>query len=304
MAKGRKPSQIENIIGKAVFENRQKILEHLNRGKENKNNHDNIEEFQRAVCGKISNSESFSSSTWSVEISSANRKEKDSIDIFGNDKEAIYIIEIDAARGDQVAKKFLSRIAIWGLNNHITYIALLYPSTQKQGKPECEKFVRFSNDILKTIKNKSKVIGIYIDCEKEIINGIERWDYKGIELWDYNMLSGFVITDKNKKSSKMVPSMRQCAKEAVKLFIKNHNLQDYDNLKKVFGRFVNNEKGKSRYSSLENLGDVRVYVYTQWREFGNQSSSWSKFVDICKKQGIIIERKVLKYDNNEENFCY
>lgn len=305
MAKGRIPSKIENLIGEVVFENRQKIIDHLNRGDDH--DHSNIEKFQEEVCKKISDSKLFSSSKWETELSSTKRAEKDSIDIFGEDKEAIYIIEIDAARGDQVAKKFLSRIALWGLNSEkpITYIALLYPGTQKQGRPECEKFVRYSNDILKIIKEDSKVIGIYIDCEKEIINGKKRWDYKGIELWDYNMLSGFVITDKNKNSSKKIPSMTQCAKEAVRLYIKNCTPQDYDKLETVFGRFVKKEKGKSRESCLdEKLGNEPVYVYTQWREFGNQSSSWSDFVDICKKQGIIIERKVMKYDDNEKKFCY
>ena len=300
MAKPKDPSPKENIIGEVVFENRQKIIDHLNRGDDH--DHSNIEKFQEEVCKKISDSKLFSSSKWETELSSTKRAEKDSIDIFGEDKEAIYIIEIDAARGDQVAKKFLSRIALWGLNpdKPITYIALLYPWTQKQGKPECEKFVRFSNDILKKINKDSSVIGIYIDCEKEIINGKKRWDYKGIELWDYNMLSGFVITDKNKNSSKYCLGMTECAKEAVKLFIQNCTPKDYDKLKAVFGRFVNNKVGKSRYAPLGvNLNYEPVHVYTQWREYGNQSLYWSEFVDICKQQGIIIERKIIKYEKTK-----
>ena len=303
MAKGRIPSKIENLIGEVVFENRQKIIDHLNRGDDH--DHSNIEKFQEEVCKKISDSKLFSSSKWETELSSTKRAEKDSIDIFGEDKEAIYIIEIDAARGDQVAKKFLSRIALWGLNSEkpITYIALLYPATQKQGRPECEKFVRYSNDILKIINKESKVIGLYIDCEKEL----DLWGYKGIELWDYNMLSGFVITDKKSKVETPPYSlgMTECAKDVIKHFIKSREIKDYNQLKAIFGRFVYNKEGKSRPSFLGvNLGNEPVYVYTQWREFGNQSSSWSDFVDICKKQGIIIERKVMKYDDNEKKFCY
>ena len=290
MAKPKDPSPKENIIGEAVFENRQYIIDHLNR--QIKNDHSNIENFQKGVCKKISESKLFSSSKWEVELSSKHRKEKDSIDIFGDDKEAIYIIEIDAARGDQVAKKFLSRIALWGLNpdKPITYIALLYPWTQKQGKPECEKFVRFSNDILKKINKDSSVIGIYVDCDKEKI--------KGIELWDYNLSSRFVVKDKN--SSKYCLGMTECAKEAVKLFIQNCTPKDYDKLKAVFGRFVNNKVGKSRYAPLGvNLNYEPVHVYTQWREYGNQSLYWSEFVDICKQQGIIIERKIIKYEKTK-----
>ena len=290
MAKPKDPSPKENIIGEAVFENRQYIIDHLNR--QIKNDHSNIENFQKGVCKKISESKLFSSSKWEIELSSKHRKEKDSIDIFGDDKEAIYIIEIDAARGDQVAKKFLSRIALWGLNpdKPITYIALLYPSTQKQGKPECEKFVRFSNDILKKINKDSSVIGIYVDCDKEKI--------KGIELWDYNLSSRFVVKDKN--GSKYCLGMTECAKEAVKLFIQNCTPKDYDKLKAVFGRFVNNEVGKSRYAPLGvNLDNEPVHVYTQWREYGNQSLYWSEFVDICKQQGIIIERKIIKYEKTK-----
>lgn len=290
MAKPKDPSPKENIIGEAVFENRQYIIDHLNR--QIKNDHSNIENFQKGVCKKISESKLFSSSKWEIELSSKHRKEKDSIDIFGDDKEAIYIIEIDAARGDQVAKKFLSRIALWGLNpdKPITYIALLYPWTQKQGKPECEKFVRFSNDILKKINKDSSVIGIYVDCDKEKI--------KGIELWDYNLSSRFVVKDKN--SSKYCLGMTECAKEAVKLFIQNCTPKDYDKLKAVFGRFVNNKVGKSRYAPLGvNLNYEPVHVYTQWREYGNQSLYWSEFVDICKQQGIIIERKIIKYEKTK-----
>lgn len=290
MAKPKDPSPKENIIGEAVFENRQYIIDHLNR--QIKNDHSNIENFQKGVCKKISESKLFSSSKWEIELSSKHRKEKDSIDIFGDDKEAIYIIEIDAARGDQVAKKFLSRIALWGLNpdKPITYIALLYPWTQKQGKPECEKFVRFSNDILKKINKDSSVIGIYVDCDKEKI--------KGIELWDYNLSSRFVVKDKN--SSKYCLGMTECAKEAVKMFIQNYTPKDYDKLKAVFGRFVNNKVGKSRYARLGvNLDNELVHVYTQWREYGNQSLYWSEFVDICKQQGIIIERKIIKYEKTK-----
>lgn len=290
MAKPKDPSPKENIIGEAVFENRQYIIDHLNR--QIKNDHSNIENFQKGVCKKISESKLFSSSKWEIELSSKHRKEKDSIDIFGDDKEAIYIIEIDAARGDQVAKKFLSRIALWGLNpdKPITYIALLYPWTQKQGKPECEKFVRFSNDILKKINKDSSVIGIYVDCDKEKI--------KGIELWDYNLSSRFVVKDKN--SSKYCLGMTECAKEAVKMFIQNYTPKDYDKLKAVFGRFVNNKVGKSRYAPLGvNLNYEPVHVYTQWREYGNQSLYWSEFVDICKQQGIIIERKIIKYEKTK-----
>ena len=290
MAKPKDPSPKENIIGEAVFENCQYIIDHLNR--QIKNDHSNIENFQKGVCKKISESKLFSSSKWEIELSSKHRKEKDSIDIFGDDKETIYIIEIDAARGDQVAKKFLSRIALWGLNpdKPITYIALLYPWTQKQGKPECEKFVRFSNDILKKINKDSSVIGIYVDCDKEKI--------KGIELWDYNLSSRFVVKDKN--SSKYCLGMTECAKEAVKLFIQNCTPKDYDKLKAVFGRFVNNKVGKSRYAPLGvNLNYEPVHVYTQWREYGNQSLYWSEFVDICKQQGIIIERKIIKYEKTK-----
>ena len=186
----------------------------------------------------------------------------------------------------------MSRIALWGLNpdKPITYIALLYPWTQKQGKPECEKFVRFSNDILKKINKDSSVIGIYVDCDKEKI--------KGIELWDYNLSSRFVVKDKN--SSKYCLGMTECAKEAVKLFIQNCTPKDYDKLKAVFGRFVNNKVGKSRYAPLGvNLNYEPVHVYTQWREYGNQSLYWSEFVDICKQQGIIIERKIIKYEKTK-----
>jgi hypothetical protein len=70
------------------------------------------------------------------------RNVNDSIDIFGQGQDFVVVIELDAHRADQVAKKFVSRMAI--LPTTATYyISLCYPGTKKMNKSECEKYFSY-----------------------------------------------------------------------------------------------------------------------------------------------------------------
>jgi hypothetical protein len=64
---------------------------------------------------------------------------RDSIDIFGQGQDFVVVIELDAHRADQVAKKFVSRVAILS-STTIYYISLCYPGTKKMSIPECNKY--------------------------------------------------------------------------------------------------------------------------------------------------------------------
>lgn len=67
---------------------------------------------------------------------------RDSIDIFGQGQDFVVVIELDAHRADQVAKKFVSRMAILPLTT-IYYISLCYPGTKKMSKSECKKYFSY-----------------------------------------------------------------------------------------------------------------------------------------------------------------
>jgi hypothetical protein len=75
---------------------------------------------------------------WNLEYcpSSTNR---DSIDIFGRGAGFVVVIELDKSRADQVAKKFISRIALLP-SIKIYFVSLCYPGTDRMNSSECEKY--------------------------------------------------------------------------------------------------------------------------------------------------------------------
>ena len=225
-----------------------------------------IEAFQKKICERLSTL--LSSYTWKREHINSDRPEGDKVDIIGLPKDKnnpIIIIEIDASRGDQVSKKLLSRIRLWGLDNNILYIALLYPDTQK-GKVESEKFVEYGNAVLKKINENSSAYGMYIDNNN-------------IELWDFN-------NKRFKIGSDCFYTMIDCAKQAIKKIMGlNCN---YDSAKVIFNKekytFVKRVEGKSRHSRLD---DTDIYVYTQWHEYG---TDWKEFKKICADKNYTISK--------------
>jgi hypothetical protein len=249
------------------------IQQHLNR--ENQNDHSNIANFQKQLCEYLNQNTNYS---WASEQKPNYRTEGDSIDILGVCQNCPnYIIEIDATRGDQVAKKLLSRIALWGIekNSIVRYIALLYPNTQGGGKSESEKFVRFGNSVLKKCNSASSCVGVYINNGK-------------VELWDFNQLSNFEIKDK-KGNVKNIQSMAQCAMAVIGDYITQNKIKNYSDLRRSFGNFVDNQPGPSRYKYLTTISGTSIYVYTQWREYG-YGANWIKFVALCKRKGYFINK--------------
>ena len=67
------------------------------------------------------------------------RTNRDSIDIFGRGLEFVVAIELDAWRADQVAKKFVSRMALLPATT-VYFISLCYPGTERMNREECEKY--------------------------------------------------------------------------------------------------------------------------------------------------------------------
>lgn len=44
----------------------------------------------------------------------------------------------------------------------LTYVAILYPDTRK-GRKQCEKFLRYGNDILHKVNGHSNITGVFIE---------------------------------------------------------------------------------------------------------------------------------------------
>lgn len=259
------------------------ISEHLNRTY--KNDHASIDHFQDVVCNYLkAHSPEYG---WATEKKANGRKEKDSIDIHGESKSECCIIEIDATRIDQITQKFVSRMSLWGLGSEkpLLYVAILYPGSEcHRRKEDCEKYIRYCYDLMKACKgNDSSVVGIYT-------NG------KNIEVWDYDRTSSFQITCPG-TNSVSYKSMVKSAMHAVKWYADN-KAKDFHQLKKVF-RFVDIKKSPSKYEMV-NTKIGNIYVSTDWREYGSRAY-WNDFVSRCKKEGITIEKQVIKYQSDLTN---
>ena len=77
---------------------------------------------------------------------------KDSIDIFGKTEDSVIAIELDKHRADQVAKKFVSRIAILP-NTKVYFISLCYPGTASMSKPEAIKYFGYCSNLSERMGN-------------------------------------------------------------------------------------------------------------------------------------------------------
>ena len=264
-----KKNDIERHIYDAIKVHIDQLKKHRSRPASERNFHGYIDAFQNGIKNYLSNN---ANGTWGVERQKSNRPENDSIDIYGQCNDTNWIIEIDTTRADQVAKKILSRVALWGLENPINYVAILYPNTQR-GKNECEKYLYYGYKLLKKINTKSKILGLFVDSEMNTI-----------EILDYSKHSHFLVQKEE------CSSMKIAAATAVNLYLDEKKPSDFDTLKKVFSSFVNDEEGPMRYNEIENTAcdGKKVYTYTQFRQYG-EGENWTKFVTLCKKNGIVIK---------------
>jgi len=276
MAKTKSINPLIKDICSAILSAQKHIENHLNRA--NVNDHSNIDSFQDEMLKNIPTS---IIPKWQIEYDKLNGY-SDSIDIFGENEDEVCMIEIDASRADQVAKKMLSRFALWQLScskKKLIYVAILYPQNSSS-RNECEKYLEFGNSILKKLNKDSFVVGVYYD------QSATKW-----QVWDFNLQSSFNIACQTHSIKAM--GLVECAKTVVDDYIKTHKGITYPQLQKVFGRYVDTMAGPSRYSKLMTLADgSEVFVYTQWREYGYRSN-WDVFVRLCKKIGYVISKDYL-----------
>lgn len=82
---------------------------------------------------------------WSTEYRPS-AKNRDSIDIFGRGAGFVVVMELDKSRADQVAKKFVSRIALFPLTK-VYFVSLCYPGTERMDLSECEKYFGYCSTL-------------------------------------------------------------------------------------------------------------------------------------------------------------
>jgi hypothetical protein len=80
------------------------------------------------------------------------RQTGDCVDIFGSGNGFVVAIELDKNRADQVAKKFVSRMAILPPTS-IYFVSLCYPGTEKMNKSECAKYFRYCSTLAHRMGN-------------------------------------------------------------------------------------------------------------------------------------------------------
>ena len=249
-------------------------------------NHKLVEAFQENIKDELNKAPN--GYDWEIEWQVKGRSERDSIDIFGQPSKAKsgslsmitsktviapnWIIEIDATRSDQVSQKLLSRIALWGLDKPIQYVAILYPDTQN-GKSACEKYLRYGNAVLQKINKYSSVIGLFVEPATGVI-----------EILQFSESNHFEVNGKEYKS------MTQAAAEAIKEYLSKHHVS-YKQLQQRWGKYVLDKKGPSRYKNLNvtTADGVTVHTYTQFRQYG-LCSYWADFEKLCKKNGIKVSK--------------
>jgi hypothetical protein len=88
---------------------------------------------------------------WSIEYRPS-RTNRDSIDIFGQGREFVVAIELDKNRADQVAKKFVSRVALLPATT-VYFVSLCYPGTERMNRSECEKYFGYCSTLALRMKN-------------------------------------------------------------------------------------------------------------------------------------------------------
>ncbi len=96
----------------------------------------------------------------------------DRADVYAKYGDFEIIIEIDATRADQVAKKFVSRFSYHLLSRQaktkLIYVALLYPGTGSMSTDECIKYFSFGDAIVSQLGKPSAFIGCIIKKNKEV----------------------------------------------------------------------------------------------------------------------------------------
>src|SRR5690554_2080032 len=102
-----------------------------------------VANFQKALFKGLQ--DGIPSLSWAMEYAPS-KSQKDSIDIYGESEDFVVAIELDKNRADQVAKKFVSRIALMP-DKKVYFLSLCYPGTERMNLNECVKYFGYCSNL-------------------------------------------------------------------------------------------------------------------------------------------------------------
>ena len=159
---------MENIVKEAI----KKASENNPISGKGKTKRDNIENLQKGLVNAL---KEVSNTTFKVIDkeyfifqNTSKKTVGDRADVYAATDDYEIIIEIDATRADQVAKKFVSRLCYHILfsrlkgRKKLIYAALLYKGTDNMNVDECLKYFSFCNEIIKNLNDDSSFLGCVI----------------------------------------------------------------------------------------------------------------------------------------------
>lgn len=111
-----------------------------------------VKRFQQHVIEKLKLISDLTEKFDWKEEHSPTLERKDAVDIFGTSGNILVVIELDKNRADQVAKKFLSRSALFK-EKSMYYISLCYPGTPNMNVSECRKYFGYCADLSEKLNN-------------------------------------------------------------------------------------------------------------------------------------------------------
>lgn len=93
-----------------------------------------------------------------------NNERKDRCDVYASTDAYQIMIELDATRADQIAKKMLSRYYYaHTMEKPVIYVCLLYPGTASMNREECVKYMEMGKDVLLKMNHENHFIGAFIN---------------------------------------------------------------------------------------------------------------------------------------------
>lgn len=122
------------------------FLKHI--GKNQSEQKDLVSNFQSKLLTNLREVVKFVE--WQKEYSPS--EARDAIDIYGQTTDLVVVIELDKHRADQIAKKFVSRMAMFN-NTKVYYISLCYPGTKSMSKTEAVKYFGYCANLAERMGN-------------------------------------------------------------------------------------------------------------------------------------------------------
>lgn len=222
---------------------------------------------------------------WQKEFIKVGAAANDRVDIYCDVKPFNWVIEIDTSRADQVGKKAFSRVALFGINAPIFYVAIIYPGTSSMNLNEVIKYSRYGYDIVKALNVDSDFRTIIIDCEHSclrILHFVKNMKFTVDGIGNY--------------------SMNGAIQEATRQYL-NRPGKTFSNLEKELYGFegLNNHNGQEQIVSktaqaksptrMQDNNGVVFYLTSQWMFFG-ENANFDAIIRFFKNRRISIEPKL------------